>query len=84
MCSQFGAVVHAGWRACPLAIPAFAPSWETLERFGSLHPSTRTMTAESPPVLAGAAHPPATAKHTYPPAMHHPPAMHDAPLASAR
>lgn len=32
-CAQFGTLVHAGWKACPLAMPAFAPSWETLERF---------------------------------------------------
>ncbi|RFP59867.1 MAG: hypothetical protein BJG00_008220 [Limnothrix sp. CACIAM 69d] len=31
-CGQFDAVVRAGWKACPLAMPAFAPSWESLER----------------------------------------------------
>lgn len=31
-CRQFEAIVRAGWKACPLAMPAFAPSWESLER----------------------------------------------------
>ncbi|MDZ8184259.1 MAG: hypothetical protein RMX96_05270 [Nostoc sp. ChiSLP02] len=31
MCQQLGAPVQASWKACSLAIPAFAPSWETLE-----------------------------------------------------
>ncbi|WP_016950048.1 hypothetical protein [Anabaena sp. PCC 7108] len=36
MCQQLGALVQASWKACPLAIPAFAPSWETLEDAWSL------------------------------------------------
>ncbi|MCF2149387.1 hypothetical protein IQ276_023735 [Desmonostoc muscorum LEGE 12446] len=31
MCQQLGAPVQASWKACSLAIPPFAPSWETLE-----------------------------------------------------
>jgi hypothetical protein len=31
MCHQLSAPVQSGWKACALAIPAFAPSWESLE-----------------------------------------------------
>lgn len=31
MCQQLSAPVQASWKACSLAIPPFAPSWETLE-----------------------------------------------------
>ncbi|MBN3873209.1 MULTISPECIES: hypothetical protein [unclassified Nostoc] len=31
MCQQLGAPVQATWKACSLALPPFAPSWETLE-----------------------------------------------------
>ncbi len=31
MCQQLGSLVQAGWKACSLALPPFAPSWETLE-----------------------------------------------------
>lgn len=30
-CEQLGVLVRGGWKACSLAIPAFAPSWEVLE-----------------------------------------------------
>lgn len=30
-CQQLGVPVRSSWHACALAIPAFAPSWETLE-----------------------------------------------------
>jgi len=30
-CQQLGVPVRGGWKACPLAMPAFAPSWESLE-----------------------------------------------------
>lgn len=30
-CQQLGAPVRGSWKACSLAIPPFAPSWETLE-----------------------------------------------------
>lgn len=29
-CGQLDALVHGDWKACPLALPAFAPSWESL------------------------------------------------------
>ncbi|MBW4651152.1 MAG: hypothetical protein KME06_21045 [Kastovskya adunca ATA6-11-RM4] len=31
MCQQLGAPVRGSWNACKLALPAFAPSWETIE-----------------------------------------------------
>lgn len=31
MCQQLGVPVKAGWKACSLALPPFAPSWERLE-----------------------------------------------------
>lgn len=31
MCQKLSAQVQASWKACPLALPAFAPSWESLE-----------------------------------------------------
>lgn len=30
-CHQLGAPVRGSWKACSLAAPPFAPSWETLE-----------------------------------------------------
>ncbi len=30
-CQLLDVSVHGGWKACHLAIPAFAPSWENLE-----------------------------------------------------
>lgn len=30
-CDQLGVPVRGGWKACSLAIPPFAPSWETVE-----------------------------------------------------
>ncbi|QYX33399.1 hypothetical protein [Sphaerospermopsis torques-reginae] len=36
MCQQLNAPVQAGWKACSLAIPAFAPTWESLEDGWSL------------------------------------------------
>ena len=35
-CQQLGAPVQGHWKACSLALPAFAPSWETLEGAWSL------------------------------------------------
>ncbi|MBW4598039.1 MAG: hypothetical protein KME29_00090 [Calothrix sp. FI2-JRJ7] len=35
-CQQLGAPVQGHWKACSLALPAFAPSWETLEDAWSL------------------------------------------------
>lgn len=31
MCQQLGVPVSASWKACSLALPPFAPSWESLE-----------------------------------------------------
>jgi hypothetical protein len=36
MCQQLGAPVQASWKACSFALPAFAPTWETLEDAWSL------------------------------------------------
>lgn len=36
MCQQLNAPVQAGWKACSLAVPAFAPAWECLEDAWSL------------------------------------------------
>ncbi len=36
MCQQLGAPVLASWKACSLALPPFAPSWENLEDVWSL------------------------------------------------
>ncbi|MDJ1182593.1 hypothetical protein [Roseofilum casamattae] len=30
-CEQLGVPVRGSWKACSLALPAFAPSWENLE-----------------------------------------------------
>ncbi|BAZ13782.1 hypothetical protein NIES4071_56220 [Calothrix sp. NIES-4071] len=35
-CQQLSAPVQGHWKACSLALPAFAPSWETLEDAWSL------------------------------------------------
>ncbi|MEA5573727.1 hypothetical protein [Calothrix sp. UHCC 0171] len=43
-CQQLGAPVLGHWKACSLALPPFAPSWETLEDVWSL--------PEHKPVLA--------------------------------
>ncbi len=43
-CHQLGAPVQATWKACSLALPPFAPSWETLEDAWSLpEPSWETL-----------------------------------------
>lgn len=31
MCQQLGVPVSANWKACSLAVPAFAPSWESIK-----------------------------------------------------
>ncbi|MCW5314536.1 hypothetical protein GTQ43_12165 [Nostoc sp. KVJ3] len=40
MCQQLGAPVQATWKACSLALPPFAPSWETLEDAWTLPDAT--------------------------------------------
>ncbi|AUS99198.1 hypothetical protein CLI64_01630 [Nostoc sp. CENA543] len=39
-CQQLGVPVQASWKACSLALPPFAPSWETLEDAWSLPDAT--------------------------------------------
>jgi hypothetical protein len=39
-CQQLGAPVQATWKACSLALPPFAPSWETLEDSWTLPDAT--------------------------------------------
>ncbi|ARV61651.1 hypothetical protein BZZ01_26230 [Nostocales cyanobacterium HT-58-2] len=39
-CQQLGAPVQSNWKACSLAIPPFAPSWEDLEDVWSLPNTT--------------------------------------------
>ena len=36
ICQQLNAPVQGCWKACSLAIPAFAPAWESLEDAWSL------------------------------------------------
>ncbi|KZL49028.1 hypothetical protein A2T98_14840 [Nodularia spumigena CENA596] len=43
MCQQLGSPVQAGWKACSLALPPFAPSWETLEDAWGLPDATRVL-----------------------------------------
>ena len=43
MCQQLGAPVQASWKACTLALPPFAPSWETLEDAWSLPDAARVL-----------------------------------------
>ena len=37
-CNQLGVPVQSKWKACMLALPPFAPSWETLEQSISWQP----------------------------------------------
>lgn len=50
-CHQLSAPVRGNWKACSLAVPAFAPSWETLEDAWSL-PDATPLLAESCEKLA--------------------------------
>ncbi len=40
VCQQLGAPVQSSWKACALALPPFAPSWEGLEESWSLPDAT--------------------------------------------
>lgn len=51
VCQQLGAPVRGGWKACSLAVPPFAPSWESLEDAWSLPDAARVL-AESSDNLA--------------------------------
>ncbi|WP_375472509.1 hypothetical protein [uncultured Nostoc sp.] len=44
-CQQLGAPVQATWKACSLALPPFAPSWETLEDAWSLPDAAAVLTS---------------------------------------
>lgn len=46
MCQQLGAPVQASWKACSLALPPFAPSWEKLEDVWSLPDATPVLISE--------------------------------------
>lgn len=43
MCHQLGTPVQASWKACSLALPPFAPSWESLEDAWELPDATRVL-----------------------------------------
>jgi hypothetical protein len=47
LCQQLGAPVEGNWKACCLAIPPFAPSWETLEDVWSLPDATPVVASSS-------------------------------------
>ncbi|MEH1838978.1 MAG: hypothetical protein V7L20_09465 [Nostoc sp.] len=47
-CQQLGAPVQATWKACSLALPPFAPSWETLEDAWSLPDVAPVLTSSHP------------------------------------
>ncbi|MBV6623307.1 MAG: hypothetical protein KI793_10285 [Rivularia sp. (in: Bacteria)] len=51
VCQQLGAPVRGSWKACSLAAPPFAPSWETLEDAWSL-PDATPLLAKSSQSLA--------------------------------
>ncbi|MDB9372438.1 hypothetical protein [Nodularia sphaerocarpa] len=53
MCQQLGSPVQAGWKACSLALPPFAPSWETLEDAWDLPDATRVL-GSSPTLVTDA------------------------------
>ncbi|MFM8007036.1 MAG: hypothetical protein ACKO86_19320, partial [Dolichospermum sp.] len=55
MCEKLTAPVQGVWKACPLALPAFAPSWETLEDVWSL-PAPRPVFSTSQPLAADLDH----------------------------
>ncbi|NJM71948.1 MAG: hypothetical protein HC862_18135 [Scytonema sp. RU_4_4] len=52
-CQQLGAPVRGNWKACSLALPPFAPSWENLEDAWSLPDATSVLASGlNKPVLA--------------------------------
>lgn len=42
-CQQLGVPVQGGWKACQLAIPPFAPSWENLDKLGAWQKETTAL-----------------------------------------
>ena len=49
-CQQLAVPVQSGWKACPLAIPAFTSSWETLETLLDWHQEEDSLLVEKPPL----------------------------------
>jgi len=47
MCQQLGVPVRASWKACSLALPPFAPSWESIE---GIWQDDKPVIKEAPPV----------------------------------
>lgn len=47
-CQQLGVPVRGGWKACSLALPPFAPSWESLEEIFNLQSKVLKVTEEMP------------------------------------
>jgi hypothetical protein len=47
VCQQLGTPVEANWKACRLALPPFAPSWERLEESWSLSSETKILTTSA-------------------------------------
>jgi hypothetical protein len=51
-CQLLDVSVHGGWKACALAIPAFAPSWENLEDMMNLPDAIPALAEVTPQVCA--------------------------------
>lgn len=47
VCQQLGAPVQGNWKACSLALPPFAPSWESIEDVWSLPHATPILASSS-------------------------------------
>lgn len=47
-CQQLGVPVRGGWKACSLALPPFAPSWESLEEIFNLQSEVLKVTEVVP------------------------------------
>lgn len=47
-CQQLGVPVRGGWKACSLALPPFAPSWESLEEIFNLQTQVLKVTEVMP------------------------------------
>ncbi|MBS0015384.1 MAG: hypothetical protein KFF72_03275 [Arthrospira sp. SH-MAG29] len=56
LCHQLHVPVQGSWKACPLALPAFAPSWETVDtviHFNQTLPTLReAMVGDLPNITA--------------------------------
>ncbi len=47
-CQQLGVPVRGAWKACSLALPPFAPSWESLEEIFNLQGEVLKITEVMP------------------------------------